>query len=128
MIHKLDNLKRVDGWDFSALTAAPNNFFGAYSANSAVITPKSLPNLTHFIVNGMIDFDWNTTGQGFWMLTNLDFDSIKSILQAMGRANTGHSMLFRTTITDDALGTLQSLYDDCVAMGWTINGLTINAA
>ena len=128
LIHKLDNLKRVDGWDFSGLAVAPNNFFGAYSANAAVITPKSLPNLTHFIVNGKIDFDWNTTGQGFWMLPNLDFDSIKSILQAMLRADTGHSMLFRTTITDDALGTLQSLYDDCVNFGWTITGLTINAA
>ena len=128
LIHKLDNLKRVDGWDFSALTSAPTHFFGQYSSISAVITPKSLPNLTHFIVNGKIDFDWNTTGQGFWMLPNLDFDSIKSILQAMLRADFGHSMLFRTTITDDALGTLQSLYDDCVDMGWTISGLTINAA
>lgn len=127
LIHKLDNLKRVDGWDFSALTVAPTNFFGAYNATATVITPKSLPNLTHFIVNGKIDFDWNTTGQGFWMLTNLDFDSIKSILQAMLRADLGHSMLFRTTITDDALGTLQSLYDDCVDMGWTISGLVINA-
>ncbi len=129
LCHKLDNLKRVDGWDFSALTVAPSNFFGAYSASASVITPKSLPNLTHFIVNGKIDFDWNTTGQGFWMLPNLDFDSIKSILQAMSRADVGHSMLFKTTITDDSLGTLQGLFDDCAnRLGWFINGLTINAA
>ena len=142
LIHKLDNLKRVDGWDFSSLSSAPLNFFGAYNSNATVITPKSLPNLTHFIVNGSINFTWDTVGQGWWMTPYLDFESIKSILGAMNR-NDGtdmevKSMKFNETIQDDANGTLQSLYDACIdpdypiggdpnntVQRWSINGLTI---
>lgn len=136
LIHWPKNLKRVDGWDFSNMRSAPQNFFGGYASYSGTKwTPTSLPNLTHFIVNGVINFEWNTVGQGWWMLPNLDFDSIKSILEAMNR-NDGtdmiiKNMLFNTTIMDDANGTLQSLYNECeddTTYGyqrWVINGLNI---
>lgn len=123
VIHYPSKLKRVDGWDFSSMTSAPTRFFGGYSPTSTVITPKYLP-ITHFIVNGKIDFDWNTVGQGFYMLPGLDFESIESILKAMKRADVGHSMLFNREIEDrDVI--LTELYKDCINMGWTITGLNI---
>ena len=112
------SLTSVAGIDFSSLTSAPGGYF-AYSDYS---------NLTHFIVNGVINWSWSSDeqGGGFFHTPNLDFASIKSILEAMNRTtNTDvKKMSFNNTIFDQN-GELTALVASCATKGWTITGLNI---
>ena len=112
------NLTSVAGIDFSSLTSSPGGYF-EYSDYSK---------LTHFIVNGVINWSWSSDEQngGFFHTPNLDFASIKSILEAMNRTtNTdAKKMSFNNTIFDQN-GELTALVASCATKGWTITGLNI---
>lgn len=112
-------LQRVEGIDFSSLTSSPSDFFIDGTSSSRITT------LTHFIVNGSINFSWNDD-YGFVKTPNLDYESIKSILEAMNRTTntSAKTMKFKTTITDQN-GVLAGLVSACTAKKWTISGLTI---
>ena len=82
--------------------------------------------LTSIHVTGSISFSW--TSDGFSSIPNLDFNSIKSILEAMNRCTnpeTAKTMSFKATMTDQD-SQLTNLVSECNGKGWTITGLTIN--
>ena len=82
--------------------------------------------LTSIHVTGSISFSW--TSSGFSSIPNLDFNSIKSILEAMNRCTnpeTAKTMSFKATMTDQD-SQLTNLVSECNGKGWTITGLTIN--
>ena len=82
--------------------------------------------LTSMHVTGSISFSW--TSDGFSHIPNLDFNSIKSILEAMNRCTnpeTDKTMSFNSTMTDQD-SQLTNLVSECNGKGWTITGLTIN--
>ena len=108
-------LQNVNGIDFSSVTSKPSSFFG-YSA---------LKRLTRFIVSGKINFSWNDD-YGFYNAPNLDYDSIKSILEAMNRTDNTNAkeMKFNQVIVDRD-GELAGLVSSCATKGWTITGLTV---
>ena len=109
------NFKSVDGIDFSSVTSQPSNFFSYYDH----------PNLTHFIVNGKINFSWNDT-YGLQHLINLDYESVKSILEAMNRTdNTNAKTMKLNCVAVDRNGELAALVASCATKGWTIQGLNI---
>ena len=108
-------LQSVSSVDFSSLTSSPFSFFGY----------QSLPNLIHFTVNGKINFSWSDD-YGFRRLTGIDYDSIKSILEAMNRTDNTNAkeMKFNRAIGDHN-GELAGLVSSCATKGWTITGLNI---
>ena len=116
MFNGSSKLQSVEKIDFSSLTSSPSYFFGW----------SNVSNLSHFIVNGSINFSWNDDN-GLFRATNLDYDSIKSILEAMNRTDntSAKTMKFNTTITDQN-GELAGLVSSCATKGWTVTGLTIN--
>ena len=115
MFLECTSLKTVNGIDFSLLTTAPSNFF--FNSGYTV---------TRFIVNGKIDFTWDSSGSGLDRLTQIDFDSVKSILQAMSRTtNTDAKTMRLNRLIADQNGELAALIADCQTKGWTITGLTI---
>ena len=110
------NLTTVEGIDFSGLTSPLYNLFGYAS---------SMPNLTRFIVNGKINV--SISGEGnIYMLTSIDYDSVKSILAAADRTDNTNAkeLAFNRTIPDQN-GELAALVSSCTTKGWTITGLTI---
>ena len=115
MFYDCSSLQSVNGIDFSSLTSYPYSFFG-YS---------TLNRLTHFIVSGKINFSWNDN-YGFYITPNLDFDSIKSILEAMNRTdNTNAKTMNLNCVVVDREGELAGLVSSCAAKGWTVTGLTL---
>ena len=115
MFRDCTSLQSVDSIDFSSVTSKPSYFFG-YSA---------LKRLTHFIVSGKINFSWDDN-YGFYVATNLDYTSIKSILEAMNRTDntSAKTMKFNCVIVDRD-GELAGLVSSCSTKGWTITGLTV---
>ena len=111
MFYNCSALKRIDGIDFSSLTSQPNYFINSSS-------------ITHIIVNGKINFTWDNS-YGFYY-TNLDYDSIKSILEAMNRTDNTNAktMKFGQAIADQN-GELAALVASCATKGWTVTGLNI---
>ena len=116
MFFNCKSLTTVEGIDFSAVLDGPVYMFGY----------DDLPNITHFIVNGVINFTW-VSNHGFKRTPNLDFESIKSILTAMSKKTStfAKTMQFNSTITDQN-SELTNLVATCTSLGWTITGLTIN--
>ena len=115
MFYSCSSLQRVEGLDFSSLTSKPDYFFGWSTINS----------LTRFIVNGSINFSWNDD-YGFYNTPNLDYESIKSILEAMNRTTNTNAktMQFNTSIVDRE-GEIAGLVASCATKGWTVTGLII---
>ena len=109
------SLTTVESIDFSS--CAYKDIFPSY--------PR-LDKLTSMHVTGSISFSW--TSGGFSSIPNLDFNSIKSILEAMNRCTnpeTAKTMSFKATMTDQD-SQLTNLVSECNGKGWTITGLTIN--
>ena len=107
----------INGIDFSSLTGTPSNLFSYGDNNNGI---------TRLIVNGKIDFGWGT-GNGFIdCLPHLDYESIKSILQAMYRTtnNDPKTATFGCNMVDRQ-GELAQLVTDCGTKGWTVSGLNI---
>ena len=108
------NILSVEGIDFSSLTSKPDYFFGWNIFYS----------LTRFIVNGSINFSWSS--EAFDYTPSLNYESIKSILEAMNRTtNTDQkTMRFNNAIADRE-GEIAGLVASCATKGWTVTGLTI---
>ena len=110
------SLTTIESIDFSSCTSR-NDMFPSY---------YNYGKLTSIHVTGSISFSW--TSGGFSSIPNLDFNSIKSILEAMNRCTnpeTAKTMSFRATMTDQD-SQLTNLVSECNGKGWTITGLTIN--
>ena len=114
MFGSCEKLQSVDGIDFSSITSKPNSFFGW----------GLLSSLTRFIVKGSINFSWDD--YAFDCTPGLNYESIKSILEAMNRTtNTDQkTMKFNNAIVDRE-GELAGLVSSCTTKGWTVTGLTI---
>lgn len=119
MFNYCDSLTTVEGIDFSGLTSELKELFGYYSS--------SKPNIKRFIVNGKINVSISDN-YGIKMLTAIDYDSVKSILEAANRTDNTNAktLTFNRTIVDRD-GELTSLVASCTSKGWTINGLTIKS-
>ena len=117
MLNYCDSLTTVEGIDFSGLTSELKELFGYYSS--------SRPNIKRFIVNGKINVSISDN-YGIKMLTAIDYDSVKSILEAANRTDNTNSktLTFNRKIVDRD-GELTALVASCTSKGWTINGLTI---
>lgn len=110
------NLTTVGGINFSGLTSNLTRLFG---------TLTSMPNLTHFIVNGKINVSISDN-YSIKALTAIDYDSVKSILAAADRTDNTNAkeLAFNRTMTDQN-GELAALVSSCTSKGWTISGLTL---
>ena len=116
MFYECNSLQSVEGVDFSKVSDNLNYLFG-YSSY--------LPKLTRFIVIGKINAS-STDSYGFSAAVNLDYDSIKSILEAMNRTdNTSAKEMKFNRVIVDRNGELAGLVSSCATKGWTITGLTI---
>ena len=116
MFYGCNNLQSVEGVDFSKVSDNLNYLFGFTS---------KLPSLTRFIVIGKINAS-STDNYGFYATSNLDYDSIKSILEAMNRTdNTSAKTMKFNTAAMDLDGVLTALVASCATKGWTITGLTL---
>lgn len=116
MFDSCTSLATIESIDFSSCLYK-DSVFASYAK------PYSL---TSIHVTGSISFSW--TSGGFSNVPNLDFNSIKSILEAMNRCTnpeTAKTMSFQATITDQD-SQLTNLVSECNGKGWTITGLTIN--
>ena len=116
MFRNSTNLTTIESIDFSSCT------------NTSYMFPSwtNYDRLTSMHVTGSISFSW--TSHGFSSIPNRDFNSIKSILEAMNRCTnpeTAKTMSFNTTMTDQD-SQLTNLVSECNGKGWTITGLTIN--
>ena len=111
----------------SSLTSIESIDFSSCTNRSGTFSPwGSYDKLTSMHVTGSISFSW--TSDGFSRIPNLDFNSIKSILEAMNRCTnpeTAKTMSFKSTMTDQD-SQLTNLVSECNGKGWTITGLTIN--
>ena len=116
MFSGCSSLTTIESIDFSSCT------------NTVYMFPPytKYDKLTSIHVTGSISFSW--TSHGFSNIPNLDFNSIKSILEAMNRCTnpeTAKTMSFNSTVTDQD-SQLTNLVSECNGKGWTITGLTIN--
>ena len=116
MFYGCNKLQSVEGVDFSNVPGNLNYLFGFIS---------KLSSLTRFIVIGKINAS-STDDYGFYATPNLDYESIKSILEAMNRTDNTNSktMKFNRVIVDRD-GELAGLVSSCATKGWTIQGLTV---
>ena len=116
MFEGCTSLTSIESIDFSSCTSISYMFPSWYDYSK----------LTSMHVTGSISFSW--TSAGFSSIPNLDFNSIKSILEAMNRCTnpeTAKTMSFNSTMTDQD-SQLTNLVSECNGKGWTITGLTIN--
>lgn len=83
-----------------------------------------MPKITRFIVNGKINV--SVTGYSVESLSAIDYDSVKSILEAANRTDNTNAkkLAFNRTMTDQN-GELAALVASCTSKGWTIIGLTL---
>ena len=140
MFYECSRLTSVPALDTSKVTNMGGMFSGCTSlttiesidfsscTNTRYMFPSSTnyDKLTSIHVTGSISFSW--TSDGFSSTPNLDFNSIKSILEAMNRCTnpeTAKTMSFKATMTDQD-SQLTNLVSECNGKGWTITGLTIN--
>ena len=116
MFSYCDSLTTVEGIDFSGFTSDLTYLFGYTS---------SMPKITRFIVNGKINVSISDN-YSIKPLKNIDYDSVKSILEAANRTDNTNAktLAFDRTITDRN-GELAALVTQCAAKGWTISGLTL---
>ena len=113
--------------DCTSLTTIESIDFSSCTNTGYMFPPYTkYDKLTSIHVTGSISFSW--TSHGFSNIPNLDFNSIKSILEAMNRCTnpeTAKTMSFNSTVTDQD-SQLTNLVSECNGKGWTITGLTIN--
>ena len=116
LFNSCNNLTTVEGIDFSGFTSSPSYMFGYYSG---------MPNITRFIVNGKINVSISDN-YSIKPLTAIDYDSVKSILEAANRTDNTNAkeLAFNRTMTDQN-GELAALVTSCTSKGWTISGLTL---
>ena len=115
------SLITVKGIDFSGLRSSSDvpsitNLFG---------TSTDMPKLTRFIINGKLNIGISDN-YSLKALTKIDYDSVKSILEAANRTDytSSKTLAFNLTMTDQN-GELAALVSSCTSKGWRITGLTI---
>ena len=116
MFYNCNSLTTVEGIDFSGLTSSLSNLFGYFS---------NMPKITRFIVNGKINVSMSDN-YSIKALSAIDYDSVKSILEAADRTDNtdAKTLAFNRTMTDQN-GELAALVASCSTKGWTITGLTL---
>ena len=109
------NLKTIEGIDFSGLTSDLIELFG---------TNTDKYEIKRFIVNGKINVSISDN-YSIKALTAIDYDSVKSILEAANRTdNTNKKTLAFNREISDPNRELAALVASCTSKGWTITGLT----
>ena len=110
------SLASVEGIDVSGMSYYITKLFG---------TVTNKPKITRFILNGKLDASISDN-YSLKALTNIDYDSVKSILEAANRTNNTSSktLSFNRTMTDRN-GELAALVSSCTSKKWTISGLTL---
>ena len=118
LFYSCGKLTTVEGIDFSGLTSNLTQLFGYDSSKS---------NLKRFIVNGKINVSISDN-YSIKALTAIDYDSVKSILEAANRTDNNNSktLAFNRSILDRD-GEIAALVASCSTKGWTITGLTIKS-
>jgi len=114
MFEGCTSLREINGIDFSGVT---ESITGAIWDNTAG------NNITKFIVNGKL----NNYYFDFSGLTNIDYQSVKSILQAANNTDNVEEqkdLVFNITMTDQN-NELAGLDSSAASKGWTITGLTL---
>ena len=114
MLGNSRSLTTVEGIDFSGMTSRISLF--GYGSD--------MTKLTRFIVNGKINVSMDS--YSIEMLPVIDYDSVKSILEAANRTDNTNAktLAFKRTMTDQN-GELAALVSSCTSKGWTITGLTL---
>ena len=108
-------LATVEGIDFSGLTSDLIELFGSST---------DMIDLKRFIVNGKINVSISDN-YSIKALTRIDYDSVKSILEAANRTdNTNKKTLAFNREISDPNRELAALVASCTSKGWTITGLT----
>ena len=112
MFRNTTNIVEIQGVDFSSMSSFPTQMFngGTYD------------HLRRFIVNGSIDWTWNSTGNGLDKLTHIGFDSYKSIFKAMLNTATPGTIRFSSSVKYDINGYLAGLKSQATELGWTYVG------
>ena len=109
------SLKTVEGIDFSGLTS---DLIELFESNTDKYEIK------RFIVNGKINVSISDN-YSIKALTAIDYDSVKSILEAANRTdNTNAKTLAFNREISDPNRELAALVASCTSKGWTITGLT----
>ena len=110
------SLTTVEGINFRGLQESLTYLFG---------TSTSMPNIKRFIVNGWIDVNIKDN-YSIKALTAIDYDSVKSILEAADRTTKTNSrtLAFNRTMSDPDRE-LSILVSSCMSKGWSITGLTL---
>ena len=109
------SLKTIEGIDFSGLTEDLIELFGPRTDMSEI---------KRFIVNGKINVSISDN-YSIKALTAIDYDSVKSILEAASRTdNTNAKTLAFNREISDPNRELSALVSSCTSKGWTITGLT----
>ena len=110
------SLTTVEGINFSGLQEPLTYLFG---------TSTSMSNIKRFIVNGWIDVNIKDN-YSIKALTAIDYDSVKSILEAADRTTKTNSrtLAFNRTMSDPDRE-LRILVSSCMSKGWSITGLTL---
>ena len=118
MFNSCSSLSAIEGIDFSGLNSSPSYMLGFNSYNYK---------LTRFIVNGKLNVSISDN-YTIRTLVKIDYDSVKSILEAANRTDNTNSktLAFNRTIIDPE-GELAALVAACSTKGWTITGLTLKS-
>lgn len=113
MFRNTTNIVEIQGVNLGNLSAFPTQMFngGTYD------------HLRRFIVNGSINWTWNSTNNGLDKLTHIGFDSYKSIFKVLLNtaiitpANPG-TIRFSSSAKYDINGYLTGLKAQAEALGW----------
>ena len=119
MFRNTTNIVEIQGVDLSNLLSFPTQMFngGTYD------------HLRRFIVNGSINWTWNSANNGLDKLTYIGFDSYKSIFKALINgyvitpSNQG-TIRFSSSAKNDINGYLAGLKSQAAALGWNWIGNT----
>ena len=119
-------LRTVEGIDFSGIHKVYDASYGYITSITNLFgTSTSMSDLKRFIVNGKLNISISDN-YSIKALTNIDYDSVKSILAAADRTDNtdAKTLAFNLTITDQN-GELAALVASCTSKKWTISGLTL---
>ena len=119
-------LVTVEGIDFSGIHKLYDASYGYITSITNLFgTSTDMDNIKRFIVNGKLNISISDN-YSIKALTHIDYDSVKSILEAANRTdnNDAKTLAFNLTMTDQN-GELEALVSSCTSKKWSISGLTL---
>lgn len=120
-------LTSVEGIDFSGLRKINDPSYGYIDSITNLFgTSTNMDSIKRFIVNGKLNISISDN-YSLNALTHIEYDSVKSILEAANRTDDTSSskkLLFNLYIKDQN-GELAALVSSCTSKKWTISGLTL---